>query len=101
MCICDQFLPQREPRDALVQTSGSVTKTHKTFWDDVDVYTCRISDLQADEVYISYLREAGLYDNIWQAFAVFPKVKTVGVQVRLARPYNFAVVVSDLGFQAK
>ncbi len=35
---------------------------------------------QADEIFIESLREAGLYDQIWQAFCVFLPVKTVGVQ---------------------
>ncbi len=34
---------------------------------------------QADEIYIEEIRRAGLYDNIWQAFAVLLPVKTVGV----------------------
>jgi GMP synthase (glutamine-hydrolysing) len=33
----------------------------------------------ADEVYIDEIRKAGLYDVIWQAFAVILPVKTVGV----------------------
>jgi GMP synthase (glutamine-hydrolysing) len=33
----------------------------------------------ADEVYIEEIRRAGLYDQIWQAFAVILPVKTVGV----------------------
>lgn len=33
-----------------------------------------------DEIFINALKEAGLYDSIWQAFAVFLPVKTVGVQ---------------------
>ena len=34
-----------------------------------------------DEVYVQALRELGLYDKIWQAFAVLlPNVRTVGVQ---------------------
>jgi GMP synthase (glutamine-hydrolysing) len=33
----------------------------------------------ADAVYIDQIRKAGLYDNIWQAFAVLPPLKTVGV----------------------
>ncbi len=33
-----------------------------------------------DEVFIKTLREAGLYDKIWQAFAVFLPIKSVGVQ---------------------
>ncbi len=35
---------------------------------------------KADEVFISSLREAGLYDKIWQAFAVLLPIQTVGVQ---------------------
>ncbi len=34
---------------------------------------------QADDVYISYLREKGLYDKIWQAFCVLLPIKSVGV----------------------
>jgi GMP synthase (glutamine-hydrolysing) len=33
----------------------------------------------ADEIYIEEIRRAGLYDQIWQAFAVILPVKTVGV----------------------
>jgi len=33
----------------------------------------------ADDIYISEIRAAGLYDEIWQAFAVLLPVKTVGV----------------------
>jgi GMP synthase (glutamine-hydrolysing) len=33
----------------------------------------------ADEIYIEEIRRAGLYDDIWQAFAVILPVKTVGV----------------------
>jgi GMP synthase (glutamine-hydrolysing) len=40
----------------------------------------RIEMLQeADEVYINILHEDGLYDDIWQAFAVLIPVSTVGV----------------------
>ena len=39
-------------------------------------YVC----LQVDEIFINSLKDAGLYDSIWQAFAVFLPVKTVGVQ---------------------
>lgn len=35
---------------------------------------------EADEIFIQALREHGLYDKIWQAFAVFLPVKSVGVQ---------------------
>jgi GMP synthase (glutamine-hydrolysing) len=34
----------------------------------------------ADEIFINSIREAGLYDKIWQAFAVYLPVKTVDVQ---------------------
>ncbi|MCQ3943660.1 MAG: GMP synthase (glutamine-hydrolyzing) [Alphaproteobacteria bacterium] len=33
----------------------------------------------ADEIYIEEIRRAGIYDDIWQAFAVILPVKTVGV----------------------
>eukprot|EP01018_Ginkgo_biloba_P036858 Gb_09814 [translate_table: standard] len=33
-----------------------------------------------DEIFIESIKDAGLYDSIWQAFAVFLPVKTVGVQ---------------------
>ena len=33
-----------------------------------------------DEIFISCIREAGLYDQIWQAFAVFLPIRSVGVQ---------------------
>ncbi|OFZ23174.1 MAG: glutamine-hydrolyzing GMP synthase [Bdellovibrionales bacterium GWB1_55_8] len=35
---------------------------------------------QVDEVYINALHEFGLYSKVWQAFAVFLPVKSVGVQ---------------------
>ena len=35
---------------------------------------------QADAIYLDEIRQAGLYDQIWQAFAVLLPVKTVGVQ---------------------
>ena len=34
---------------------------------------------QADAIYLEEIRNAGLYDQIWQAFAVLLPVKTVGV----------------------
>lgn len=40
----------------------------------------KIKTLQeADDIYISEIKKAGLYDEIWQAFAVLLPVKTVGV----------------------
>ena len=34
---------------------------------------------KADVIYLDEIRKAGLYDKIWQAFAVLLPVKTVGV----------------------
>jgi GMP synthase (glutamine-hydrolysing) len=34
---------------------------------------------RADAIYIDEIRQAGLYDRIWQAFAVLLPVRTVGV----------------------
>jgi GMP synthase (glutamine-hydrolysing) len=44
----------------------------------------------ADEVYIEEIRRAGLYDEIWQAFAVLLPVKTVGVMGD-GRTYDYVV----------
>ncbi|KAK0586617.1 hypothetical protein LWI29_009764 [Acer saccharum] len=35
---------------------------------------------QVDEIFIQSIKDAGLYDLIWQAFAVFLPVRSVGVQ---------------------
>jgi GMP synthase (glutamine-hydrolysing) len=44
----------------------------------------------ADEIYIEEIRRAGLYDDIWQAFAVLLPVKTVGVMGD-SRTYDFVI----------
>ena len=44
----------------------------------------------ADAIYIEEIRRAGLYDEIWQAFAVILPVKTVGVMGD-GRTYDFVV----------
>jgi GMP synthase (glutamine-hydrolysing) len=44
----------------------------------------------ADEIYIEEIRRAGLYDEIWQAFAVLLPVKTVGVMGD-SRTYDYVV----------
>jgi GMP synthase (glutamine-hydrolysing) len=44
----------------------------------------------ADAVYIDQIRRAGLYDKIWQAFAVLLPVKTVGVMGD-GRTYEYVV----------
>jgi GMP synthase (glutamine-hydrolysing) len=43
---------------------------------------------QADAIYLDEIRKAGLYDKIWQAFAVLLPVQTVGVMGD-ARTYDF------------
>ena len=43
---------------------------------------------EADAVYLDEIRKAGLYDEIWQAFAVLLPVKTVGVMGD-ARSYEY------------
>lgn len=35
---------------------------------------------QVDEIFIETIKEFGIYDEIWQAFAVFLPIKSVGVQ---------------------
>ena len=44
---------------------------------------------KADAIYIEEIRKAGLYDEIWQAFAVLLPVRTVGVMGD-SRSYDFA-----------
>lgn len=51
-----------------VRTLGSVNR------EDLDILR------EADAVFIEEIRRAGLYDEIWQAFAVLLPVRTVGVQ---------------------
>ncbi len=43
---------------------------------------------EADDIYISEIKKAGLYDKIWQAFAVLLPVKSVGVMGD-ARTYEY------------
>ncbi|MCS0496311.1 glutamine-hydrolyzing GMP synthase [Ancylobacter sp. MQZ15Z-1] len=44
----------------------------------------------ADEIYLEEIRRGGLYDDIWQAFAVILPVKTVGVMGDY-RTYDYVV----------
>jgi GMP synthase (glutamine-hydrolysing) len=44
----------------------------------------------ADDVFIEEIRRAGLYDDIWQAFAVLLPVRTVGVMGDF-RTYDYVV----------
>ncbi|MSP50013.1 MAG: glutamine-hydrolyzing GMP synthase [Alphaproteobacteria bacterium] len=47
---------------------------------------------KADAVYLDEIRKAGLYDKIWQAFAVLLPVRTVGVMGD-ARSYDFVLAL--------
>jgi GMP synthase (glutamine-hydrolysing) len=47
---------------------------------------------EADAIYIEEIRKAGLYDKIWQAFAVLLPVQSVGVMGD-ARTYDFALAL--------
>jgi GMP synthase (glutamine-hydrolysing) len=47
---------------------------------------------KADAIYLEEIRLAGLYDAIWQAFAVLLPVRTVGVMGD-ARSYDFALAL--------
>jgi GMP synthase (glutamine-hydrolysing) len=46
----------------------------------------------SDEIFIEEIRRVGLYDDIWQAFAVILPVKTVGVMGD-GRTYDFVVAL--------
>ncbi|HWP25399.1 MAG TPA: glutamine-hydrolyzing GMP synthase [Xanthobacteraceae bacterium] len=46
----------------------------------------------ADEIFVEEIRRAGLYDEIWQAFAVILPVKTVGVMGD-HRTYDYVVAL--------
>ncbi|KAM3404044.1 hypothetical protein ACQJBY_007252 [Aegilops geniculata] len=50
---------------------------------------------QADEIYVQAIRDAGLYDTIWQAFAVLLPVETVGVQGD-QRTYGYPVTLKAI-----
>jgi len=45
---------------------------------------------RADKIYLDEIRKAGLYDKIWQAFAVLLPVRTVGVMGD-GRTYDYVV----------
>ncbi len=47
---------------------------------------------EADDIYVSYLKEKDLYNKIWQAFCVLLPVKSVGVQGD-ARTYDATLAI--------
>ncbi len=47
---------------------------------------------QADEIFIEEIKKAGLYDRIWQAFAVLLPVKSVGVMGD-ERSYDYVIAL--------
>ncbi len=47
---------------------------------------------EADAIYLEEIKKAGLYDDIWQAFAVLLPVKSVGVMGD-ERSYSYAVSI--------
>ena len=49
---------------------------------------------EADRIFLEEIRRAGLYREIWQAFAVLPAVKTVGVQGD-GRTYAYPVIIRE------
>ncbi|MBP2017360.1 GMP synthase (glutamine-hydrolyzing) [Symbiobacterium terraclitae] len=58
---------------------------------------------EADAIYIEEIRKAGLYDKIWQAFAVLPDVRSVGVmgdERTYAYPIVLRAVTSEDGMTA-
>eukprot|EP00216_Chloropicon_sp_CCMP2111_P000759 CAMPEP_0198243256 /NCGR_PEP_ID=MMETSP1446-20131203/26061_1 /TAXON_ID=1461542 ORGANISM="Unidentified sp, Strain CCMP2111" /NCGR_SAMPLE_ID=MMETSP1446 /ASSEMBLY_ACC=CAM_ASM_001112 /LENGTH=553 /DNA_ID=CAMNT_0043927029 /DNA_START=90 /DNA_END=1751 /DNA_ORIENTATION=- len=71
MSVPKQFLARHPfPGPGLaVRVIGDVTKNN-----------CLDELRQADEIFIECIKEFGLYDEIWQAFAVFLPIKSVGVQ---------------------
>ena len=58
--------------------------------EDFDVAYIATGDIlrKADTIYLEEIRNAGLYDAIWQAFAVLLPVRTVGVMGD-ARTYDY------------
>jgi GMP synthase (glutamine-hydrolysing) len=58
---------------------------------------------EADAIYLEEIRKAGLYDQIWQAFAVLPNIRSVGVmgdERTYAYPIILRAVTSDDGMTA-
>ena len=47
---------------------------------------------EADAVLLEEIRRAGLYDELWQSFAILPAIQSVGVQGD-SRTYAYPIVV--------
>lgn len=47
---------------------------------------------EADAIYLDEIRKAGLYDQIWQAFAVLPDIRSVGVMGD-ERTYAYPIIL--------
>jgi GMP synthase (glutamine-hydrolysing) len=47
---------------------------------------------EADEIFIDEIRKAGIYESLWQAFAVILPVQTVGVMGDM-RTYEYVVAL--------
>ena len=66
------WFPPAVPHPALPSASPPLLPPPPAEGDCLDVLR------DVDEVFISCMREWGLYDKIWQAFAVFLPIKSVG-----------------------
>jgi GMP synthase (glutamine-hydrolysing) len=60
--------------------------------DDAEKAELHLKQAQADAIYLEEIRNAGLYDVIWQAFAVLLPVRTVGVMGD-GRSYDYALAL--------
>ena len=47
---------------------------------------------EADAIILEEIRQAGLYQSIWQSFAILPSVRTVGVTEN-ERTYGYPIVL--------
>ena len=47
---------------------------------------------EADAIVLEEIRKAGLYDSIWQSFAVLPSIRSVGVKDK-ERTYAYPIIL--------